>query len=531
MYTYNFLLNHIGVLMSQKKNLFEFVDEKSKAEKYREQPQNSWQVLIVDDEPEVHKVTRLVLNGYSVFNKKIELLHAYSAAEAQVLLKNERNIAVILLDVVMETDHAGLSLVSFIRDDLENLGTRIILRTGQPGLAPLREVIVKYEINDYKEKSELTSESLFAVVVSAIRSYRDIVSLEQTTGGIRSIVESANTLYRLDSIKAFVDETIANLPVMQSDKMSIIHGYAMKNEQGSLQIIGACGNYAQLNGELAQKVASPEEYKLFLRVLEKGESLFYKNAYIGYFKTQLDMEYLIYVNLRLSEVEIDDRLIKVYASNIEVGINKLNLNSEIVNSQKELIHTLGESIELRSSETANHVLRVGEYAHLFGQLLGLSQSQIERLHFASPLHDIGKLGIPDYILSKPGPLTTEERVRMQEHTIIGHHILRNSDRDITRLAATIALEHHEHWDGNGYPKGKKGNEISPEARITAISDVFDALSFNRIYKKKWPVEHIFDYMMLQSGKQFDPEMVEVLKEQFDNFLVIQIKYPEIRQAI
>jgi HD-GYP domain-containing protein (c-di-GMP phosphodiesterase class II) len=109
--------------------------------------------------------------------------------------------------------------------------------------------------------------------------------------------------------------------------------------------------------------------------------------------------------------------------------------------------------------------------------------------------------------------------------------LRNSDRDITRLAATIALEHHEHWDGNGYPKGKKGNEISPEARITAISDVFDALSFNRRYKKKWPVEHIFDYMMLQRGKQFDPEMVEVLKEQFDNFLAIQIKYPEIRQAI
>ena len=170
-----------------------------------------WRVLIVDDDVEVHAVTRLILGKMRYKGRGIELLSAHSAAQARSLLEKERDIAVVLLDVVMETDDAGLRLVSVIRKELGNVATRIILRTGQPGQAPEEQVIVDYDINDYKAKSELTAQKLFTTVVAALRSYETIVALEKTRKGLEKILDSTSALFQVHSLQQFAAGVLTQL--------------------------------------------------------------------------------------------------------------------------------------------------------------------------------------------------------------------------------------------------------------------------------------------------------------------------------
>ena len=170
-----------------------------------------WRVLIVDDDVEVHAVTRLILGKMRFKGRGIELLSAHSAAQARSLLEKERDIAVVLLDVVMETDDAGLRLVSVIRKELGNVATRIILRTGQPGQAPEEQVIVDYDINDYKAKSELTAQKLFTTVVAALRSYETIIALDKTYKGLEKILDSTSTLFNVHTLQQFAAGVLTQL--------------------------------------------------------------------------------------------------------------------------------------------------------------------------------------------------------------------------------------------------------------------------------------------------------------------------------
>lgn len=170
-----------------------------------------WRVLVVDDDAEVHAVTRMILAKMRYKGRGIELLAAHSAAEARQLLERERGIAVVLLDVVMETDDAGLRLVAMIREELGNIATRIILRTGQPGQAPEEQVIVDYDINDYKAKSELTAQKLFTTVVTALRSYETIIALEKMRQGMEKILESTSTLFQVHSLQQFAAGVLTQL--------------------------------------------------------------------------------------------------------------------------------------------------------------------------------------------------------------------------------------------------------------------------------------------------------------------------------
>jgi len=170
-----------------------------------------WRVLIVDDDADVHAVSRLILTKIIFKHRPIELLSAYSAAAAQELLAHEKNIAVILLDVVMETEDAGLKLVKIIREELKNHDVRIILRTGQPGQAPEERVIVDYDINDYKAKNELTSQKLFTSVISALRSYETIMSLNKTRGGLERILHSSDSLFKIQSMNEFASGILTQL--------------------------------------------------------------------------------------------------------------------------------------------------------------------------------------------------------------------------------------------------------------------------------------------------------------------------------
>ncbi|NGZ07250.1 MAG: diguanylate cyclase [Magnetococcales bacterium] len=176
-------------------------------------PERKWRVLVVDDDVEVHAVTRMILGKLRFKGRGIEILDAFSAAEAKELLERERTIAVILLDVVMETEDAGLQLVRMIRDKLGNRAVRIILRTGQPGQAPEEQVIMDYDINDYKAKSELTAQKLFTSVIAALRSWETIVSLERTEAGLTRILDSTGTLFQVSSLQQFASGVLTRLAI------------------------------------------------------------------------------------------------------------------------------------------------------------------------------------------------------------------------------------------------------------------------------------------------------------------------------
>lgn len=205
---------------------------------------------------------------------------------------------------------------------------------------------------------------------------------------------------------------------------------------------------------------------------------------------------------------------------------KSNLYAEIEETQKALLYRLGEIGEIRSRDTASHVKRVAEYSKILALRAGIDRENASILQLASPMHDIGKLAVPDHILNKNGLLTDNERKVMQTHCENGYNILKNSDRPILKAAAIVAYQHHEKWDGSGYPNGLKGEEIHIYGRITAVADVFDALSMARPYKAPWPDSEIFTYFKENRGTFFDPRLVDLFFEHLDEFLFIREKYCE-----
>ncbi len=199
----------------------------------------------------------------------------------------------------------------------------------------------------------------------------------------------------------------------------------------------------------------------------------------------------------------------------------VKLHEELEHTQEELIFRMGEIGERRSEETGCHVKRVAKYSELLAKYYGLDEEEIRHLFFASPMHDIGKVAIPDTILKKPGKLTNEEWKIMKTHTEIGYALFKNSQRPLLQTAAIIAYEHHEKWDGSGYPRGLKGEQIHIFGRITALADVFDALGSDRYYKKAWSDEKIFALIKEERGRHFDPVLVDIFFEHLDEFLYIR----------
>ena len=207
---------------------------------------------------------------------------------------------------------------------------------------------------------------------------------------------------------------------------------------------------------------------------------------------------------------------------------------ELEATQEELIHILGDISESRSHETGDHIRRVAEISYKLALYYGLPQAEANKIRLAAPMHDLGKVSIPDAVLNKPGRFTDEEFAKMKSHAGEGEQILMQSKRELLRFAATLAGSHHERWDGKGYPRGLKGEEIPLAGRICAVADVLDALASPRCYKPAWPEEKVREEFVKQRGAQFQPELVDVLlehwDEMFDSFRQIRAEMEALRQA-
>ena len=201
---------------------------------------------------------------------------------------------------------------------------------------------------------------------------------------------------------------------------------------------------------------------------------------------------------------------------IEYGAYLQEKADETTRVQEQVIVSLAEITENKSGQTGQHVRRVAEYTRILAEELGYPQEQLDDIRLASTMHDIGKLLVPSEILEKPGRLTDEEFAIIKQHTTDGGRLLENVDGDVMRLSRTIALDHHERWDGNGYAQGKAGEDISFEGRIVAVADVYDALTSRRSYKDAWDNRAAYDEIVRCSGTQFDPQVVEAFKSRYDD---------------
>jgi len=191
---------------------------------------------------------------------------------------------------------------------------------------------------------------------------------------------------------------------------------------------------------------------------------------------------------------------------------------ELRASRQETVERLAKAIEMHDAETGEHVNRMATVAAILGQRLGLDRDRVLLLRAAAPMHDVGKIATPDGILQKNGPLTAEERVVMERHTVVGHRILAGSNSELLQMGATVALTHHERWDGGGYPQGLAGEEIPLEGRIVAVADVFDALLSDRCYRGAIPVENAVAIMEEGRGAHFDPGVVDALLDNLEEVL-------------
>lgn len=368
-----------------------------------------------------------------------------------------------------------------------------------------------------------------------------IVPILNSKNEIDEFIAIRYDVTEVEAYKEFLQEKLFSSQEDATKSVHLLKEYEhMINISASVVRVDINRNITFANDRLLQLLHFEEEIdiigKELLTIIDKSsykeyekvfEDILNKGLYRGVLNFCCNSKNSLY------NMDFTFRAIKDIDGNIKefMGIGKnitetINLHKEIEDTQKDVIFSLGTIGEARSKETGNHVKRVAEYSYLLAKKYGLSQEEAELIRVASPMHDIGKVAIPDNILNKPGKFTKEEFEVMKEHAKLGYDMLKNSSRQILKASATVAYEHHEKWDGTGYPRGLSKEQIHIFGRITAVADVFDALGSDRCYKKAWPLEKILNLFKEQKAKHFEPKLVDIFFENLDEFLEIRDKYKD-----
>ncbi|WP_035060839.1 response regulator [Andreprevotia chitinilytica] len=500
----------------------------------------AWHILIVDDEPDVHKVTQLALMGLIFRDRRVETHSCYSGQEAIEFLSHRTDIALALIDVVMESDDAGLRAIQTIRELLGNHQMRIILRTGEPGAAPSRFVIENYDINCYKAKTELTRDQLYTAVFGGLRSYHDLMLIEYqrqalniNRQGLMKVNEASQVLYQTASMIELIEGVMTQLQSvlflnLPGSTIEITGTLIACGPPEELEILQATGSYAGLeNKALSAENVARLQWAVNTAIALK-HSICAENHFVGFFESQQGRIGLFLIEGPAPFPYIDQDLIELFFRNVSVAYESLLRSTELEETQRSIIYTLSEVVENRSQDTGYHIHRMAEYSYLLAKELRLPEEEAAAIRMASPLHDIGKVGIPDYVLHKPGALDAEERKIMDTHAQLGYQMLNNLNSRVLQIAAIIAHQHHEKWDGTGYPNQLSGDAIHIAGRISALTDVYDALSQARCYKAAWPRDKVLETIQAGSGSHFDPAVVAAFFRVLPEIEVLQARYAEMK---
>ena len=307
---------------------------------------SGWKVLISDDEPSIHEITTLALKDIEYDHRKLEFLHAYSAKETIEILKQHPDTALVLLDVVMESDDAGLIAVNRIRNELGNASVRIILRTGQPGHAPENDVIQKYDINDYKEKTELTAKKLFTTVITALRSYHDIMRLERNRQGLEKIIHATSDIFRLQSMEQLITgvlmQIMSIIGVEEDAFYSHEAGFISRapdtdetyTSTEDMVIISGTGRFENSSNKPVTQVVSKEILGHIKLARSSEKTVYNDDSCIVY----LTKDSLIYIDSHKELGFIERKLLDIFCANVTVAFENVELNDEILDTERNHIY-------------------------------------------------------------------------------------------------------------------------------------------------------------------------------------------------
>lgn len=302
-----------------------------------------WRVLIVDDDQEIHTVTRFILANVTFQNRSLELFSVYSATEAKQFLQTEKDIAVILLDVIMETDDAGLQLTRYIREELSNKAVRIILRTGQPGQAPEEKIIVDYDINDYKAKSELTSQKLFTTLVATLRSYDTIISLEKNRAGLEKIIESADSLFQISSMREFASGILTQLSSFLDCKpegIICIKSHSESELTGNqdlllnMDVVAATGKYSCCLKGLNEDCNDKTMLEYVRKALCEHKNQFTDNYTVLYLESRSHQATVALLHSGRAVDVHDKKLIEVFATKISIALANVIYYQKMISAEE-----------------------------------------------------------------------------------------------------------------------------------------------------------------------------------------------------
>ncbi|PWI35046.1 phosphodiesterase [Vibrio albus] len=488
-----------------------------------------WKVLLVDDDEQMHQVTRLALSGFTFQERGLSLISAYSGAMAREVLNKHDDIAVALVDVVMETEHAGLDLVRYIRSECHNRMIRLVLRTGQAGQAPEDVVIKEYEIDDYKEKTELTTQKLRTLLYSMLRAYRDLCLIEEQKEGLSKVIKASANVQNTTTLKNYAATVLSQLTSLLKLRASAFYCIVQPDptgEESRALTLAATGEYIDFYPTCSFELLPEIVAQRCVEALNSRETKSYPDAYVFYMCDEHAVSSILYINLDHELGELDKQLLEIYMQNIGLTFENINLLVDLTDTSKELVYNLANAVEARSRETGAHVQRVSLVSEKLAELYGLSEKEVNLIKHASPLHDVGKVAVSDMVLHKPGKLDADEWEEMKRHVEYGVDILSRSKRRLITVAKEIAATHHEKWNGTGYPKGLKGEEIPIVGRITALADVFDALGSKRCYKDAWGTDEIKLEIVAQKGLHFEPRLVDLMVSHWEDFLLIRELHPD-----
>lgn len=511
--------------MSDNKLLFKR-EEKKESKQAPEREIIPWHIAIIDDDEQVHQITTMVLKSFHFDGRPLSFLHAYSEAEGNELFnKHGETIAVCLLDVVMETDHAGLDLTKKIRLDLKNSTTRIVLRTGQPGQAPEEHVISQYDINDYKEKTELTSLKLRTLMYSCLRAYRDITSLEHTKKGLEEVIDASTKVFSHQYLDQFAKGILYQITSILNFEESALYGVfeGVTAHQENNEVIRIISGIGQFESHIGENLVNLMPEELLSEVCHKTQEFFThctNDTYIACYHNNNEPKSILYLKGLAHKDELQSHLLDIFSRNVLVAFNNLYLKVKTERIQNDASDVIGNALENCSGSAGVYRKCVAEIAYRLANFYGLNGKEAELIRQTAHLIDIGKMGLSVELLSKQGELNDDEKKIVQDHVNLSLQMLKLSDQDATEVAENMILEHHERWDGSGYPQGKKGDEISLEGRIAAIADVFDALVSQRSYRQAWPIDKVFSYMFENAGSLFDPNIIMLLSENKDEIEAI-----------
>src|SRR6185312_12922566 len=294
-----------------------------------DEPVRKWKIAVIDDDQAVHEGTRFALSDYSLNNQGLEILSAYSAAEGRALMRAHPDIAAVLLDVIMETDAAGLDLVEYIRNDLRNETVRIILRTGQPGQAPERRVIVQYDINDYKAKTELTADKLFTSLTAALRSYQQLERMMQTRRGLEIIIDAASTLYDFKSMQRLAEGVLTQIASLLNVDCAGILVLRESKSEDNFSVLAGSGCYSRFIGAHGARSLDPDLRQLVGEAFRRRHHEFMPQRSVLYIQTSSGREVVVLLEAAKKLSETDRALVEVFGSRLSIAFDNVILYDQL----------------------------------------------------------------------------------------------------------------------------------------------------------------------------------------------------------